>query len=332
MHISLPKIILVQQIESQETLVNSVEAYYKNFLAALPRIALAIFIIVAGILIARLITNFYRKRILKQADDPLMARFLAQAIKFILVCITIMIGLQVAGLDSFATGLLTAVGGGAIILGFAFQDIGKNFLAGIILAFSRPFNINDTIMIDEHFGKVRALNFRYTHIKTSDGRDIFIPNSDVLTKPVQNYTADGFFRNDFIVGIGYEDDITAVKEIIFNILDNHEGVVEDDDHQNFVIENELGPSTINLKVFFWVNTIDYRVTSRVLRGQVIKKVIEALIEAEFILPGNITEIKLYGGQEDLPLKLRKDPRDRELDLEDEKVQKNKQRNKGEKQS
>ena len=282
---------------------------------------MAIFIIVAGILIAKLITNIYRKRILKKAEDPLMARFLAQAIKFILVSIAIMIGLQVAGLDGIATGLLTAVGGGAIVLGFAFQDIGKNFLAGIILAFSRPFDIHDTIMIDTHFGKVRALNFRYTHIKTSDGRDIYIPNSDVLTKPVENYTADGFFRNDFIVGIGYEDDIAKVKEIIFNILHSHEGVVEDEDHQNFVIENELGPSTINLKVFFWVDTKDYRVTSRILRGQVIKKVIEALIEAKFILPGNITEIKLYSGQEDLPLKLRKDPRDKELDLEEKKVPK-----------
>ena len=288
--------------------------YYDKLLVSLPRITLAIFVIVAGVLIARLITNIYKRRILKEASDPLMARFLAQAIKIILISIAIMLGLQVAGLDDIATGLLTAVGGGAIVLGFAFQDIGKNFLAGIILAFSRPFDVNDTIMIDSHFGKVRALNFRYTHIKTSDGRDIYIPNSDVLTKPVENYTADGFFRNDFIVGIGYEDDIEKVKTIILDILNNHDGIVTDEDHQNFVIENELTPSTINLKVFFWVNTVDYRVASRIMRGQVIKKVIEALIEAKFILPGNITEIKLYGGQEDLPLKLRKDPRDRELDL------------------
>ncbi|WP_299667218.1 mechanosensitive ion channel domain-containing protein [uncultured Polaribacter sp.] len=314
MILSFIKLAIIQTKEPSETIVNSIEMYYDKLLVSLPRIALAIFVIVAGVLIARLITNIYKRRILKEAEDPLMARFLAQAIKIILIAIAIMLGLQVAGLDGIATGLLTAVGGGAIVLGFAFQDIGKNFLAGIILAFSRPFDVNDTIMIDAHFGKVRALNFRYTHIKTSDGRDIYIPNSDVLTKPVENYTADGFFRNDFIVGIGYEDNIEKVKAIILDILNNHDGIVTDEDHQNFVIENELTPSTINLKVFFWVNTIDYRVASRIMRGQVIKKVIEALIEAEFILPGNITEIKLYGGQEDLPLKLRKDPRDRDLDL------------------
>ncbi|APY00396.1 mechanosensitive ion channel-like protein [Lacinutrix venerupis] len=307
---------IYQDNNPTEVIINSIDTYYNKLLISLPRIALAIFIIVAGILISKLITNFYKRRFLKQAEDPLMARFLAQTIKITLIAIAIIIALQVAGLNGIATGLLTAVGGGAIVLGFAFQDIGKNFLAGIILAFSRPFNVNDTIMIDSHFGKVRALNFRYTHIKTSDGRDIYIPNSDVLTKPVENYTADGFYRNEFVVGIGYEDDIAKVKAIIINILKNHDGVVQDEEHESFVIENELGPSTINLKVFFWVHTVDYRVSSRVLRGEVIKKVIEALIEAKFILPGNITEIKLYGGQEDLPLKLKKDPKDRILDLEE----------------
>lgn len=303
---------------STETITDSLVNYYDEFLNAIPRIALAIFIIVAGVLIARAITNFYKTRIQKKATDPLMARFLAQAIRFVLTCIVIMLALKAAGLDGVASGVLTAVGGGAIVLGFAFQDIGKNFLAGIILAFNRPFDINDTIMIDPHFGKVKALNFRYTQIKTSDGRDIFIPNSDVLTKPVQNYTADGFFRHDFVVGIGYEDDIESVKNIIYDILCKTEGVVQDEDHENFVIEEELSSSTINLKVFFWVHTKDYRVAARVLRGSIIKTVIEALIKAQFILPGDITEIKLYGGQEDLPLKLRKDPRDRELDLEEKK--------------
>ncbi|WP_339831644.1 mechanosensitive ion channel domain-containing protein [uncultured Altibacter sp.] len=299
----------VQDTSPAETIANSIESYYDKFLAVLPRIALAIFIIVAGILIAQLITNFYRRRILKSATDPLMARFLAQAIKIIFILIAIMIALQVAGLSGIATGVLTAAGGAAIILGFAFQDIGKNFLAGIILAFNRPFSINDTIKIESMFGKVKALNFRYTHIKTTDGRDIYIPNSDVLTKPVENYTADGFYRVDFVVGIGYEDDIEAAKQLIYDILKHHDGIVQDDTHENFVIEDELAASTVNLKIFFWVETLDYRKSSRVLRGIVIKKVKEALSDAGFNLPADITELKLYGNEEDIPLRVRKDPRD-----------------------
>jgi len=292
-----------------QTITQAVDRYYHEFLELLPKIALGIFIIVAGVLIAQFITNFYKRRILKKANDPLMARFLAQAIKIILILIAIMIALQVAGLSGIAAGILTAAGGAAIILGFAFQDIGKNFLAGIILAFNRPFRINDTIKIDSMFGKVKALNFRYTHIKTTDGRDIYIPNSDVLTKPVENYTADGFFRLEFVVGIGYENNIEQAKILIKEVLANNTNIIEDDAHESFVIEDELAASTINLKVFFWINTIDYRVTSSVLRGLVIKEVKEALDLNGFNLPADITELKLYSTEEDIPLKLRKDPRD-----------------------
>ena len=292
-----------------QTITQAVDKYYHEFLELLPKIALGIFIIVAGVLIAQFITNFYKRRILKKANDPLMARFLAQAIKIILILIAIMIALQVAGLSGIAAGILTAAGGAAIILGFAFQDIGKNFLAGIILAFNRPFRINDTIKIDSMFGKVKALNFRYTHIKTTDGRDIYIPNSDVLTKPVENYTADGFFRLEFVVGIGYENNIEQAKILIKEVLANNTNIIEDETHEAFVIEDELAASSINLKVFFWINTIDYRVTSSVLRGLVIKEVKEALDLNGFNLPADITELKLYSTEEDIPLKLRKDPRD-----------------------
>ena len=306
----------VQKREPVTVVTESISQYYEALLGALPRIALGIFIVVAGVLIAQIITNFYRKRFLKKSDDPLMARFLAQAIRLVLISIAVTLALKAAGLDDIATGILTAVGGGAIVLGFAFQDIGKNFLAGIILAFNRPFNINDTIMIDTHFGKVRALSFRYTHIKTNDGRDIYIPNSDVLTKPVANYTADGYFRHDFVVGIGYDDDLQKAIEIIENILDTTEGIVHDDSHKSFVMEQELAASTINLKVFFWVKTLDYKVAANVLKGRIINKVLSELAKAGMMLPGNITELKMYGGQLDLPLKLRKDPIDRELDLKE----------------
>ncbi|MCB0467081.1 MAG: mechanosensitive ion channel family protein [Aequorivita sp.] len=286
-----------------ETIQNSLQNYYEEFLKILPRIALGILVVILGVLLAQLLTNFYKKRFQQKSEDPLMSRFLAQAVKVILIIISIMLALQVAGLDGIATGLLTAVGGGAIILGFAFQDIGKNFLAGIILAFNRPFNINDTIKVDGIFGRVKELSFRYSHIKTFDGRDIYIPNSDVLTKPVENYTADGFYRVDFTVGIGYEDDIEAAKKVIQGILDSNTEIIRDEFHENFVIEDELAASTVNLKVFFWVDTVDYRRASRVLRGLIIKQVKEALAKADFNLPSDVVELKLYKNTPEIPFRI-----------------------------
>ena len=290
-----------------DTIQNSLDSYYHHLLKVLPRVALGILVIILGVLLAQVLTNFYKRRFQKKSEDPLMARFLAQAIKIVLIIIAIMLALKVAGLDGIATGLLTAVGGGAIILGFAFQDIGKNFLAGIILAFNRPFNINDTIKIDQIFGRVKELSFRYSHIKTFDGRDIYIPNSDVLTKPVENYTADGFFRVDFTVGLGYEDNISDAKRLIQDILDKNTEIVRDNEHENFVIEDELAASTVNLKVFFWVGTKDYRRASLVLRGLVIRQVKEELFARGFNLPADIKELKIYGTEDAIPIKFRNAP-------------------------
>ncbi len=103
----------------------------------------------------------------------------------------------------------------------AFKDIAENFLAGIILAFNRPFNLNDTVKIEDVFGKVIQMEFRYTKIDSFDGRSVYIPNSDVLTKPVFNYKEDGFFRTGFILGIAYEKDTNEAKKNIQKILDEH---------------------------------------------------------------------------------------------------------------
>ena len=77
--------MLLQDETAAETISRAAENYYDRFLELLPRIALGIFIIVAGILIAQLLTNLIKKRILKKAEDPLMARFLTQAVKIILM-------------------------------------------------------------------------------------------------------------------------------------------------------------------------------------------------------------------------------------------------------
>jgi small conductance mechanosensitive channel len=91
------------------------------------------------------------------------------------------------------------------------------------------------------------------------------------------------------------------------ILKSNTEIVYNDTHENVVIKNELAPSTVNLKVFFWIYTVDYRSASRQLREKIIKEVKEAFIKAEFIMPGDSTEIKLYGGQKEIPLRSTQDP-------------------------
>ena len=293
----------MQESPSISTVSESVARFYDQFIAQLPGIGLGIIIIILGLLIGSWIGRFARRKIANQTDDPLMSRFLGQALKYTLIVAAIMLALRAAGLGAIAAGILTAAGASAVVLGFAFKDIGENFIAGIILAFSRPFNVNDTVDIDGNFGKVKALEFRYTKLKTFDGKDVYIPNSDVLTKPVTNYTEDGFFRWNFIIGIAYEDNIEGAKQTVLEALRREANVIEDEEHENFVVEDELATSTVNLKVFFWVNTKDFRRAALITKGNVVRNVKEALEEAGYYMPADIQEIKLYGSEKEFTVRL-----------------------------
>jgi len=278
-------------------IIKRLEVYYYAFLKAIPRIGLAIAIVIIGILLTGWLKSLFKRKLKERSHDQLMSNFLAKAIKLILIISIILLALHAAGLSGIAGALVATAGASAIVIGFAFKDIAENFLAGIILAFNRPFHVNDTVQIENVFGKVKSMEFRYTKITTFDGRNVYIPNSDVLTKPVFNFTEDGFYRSDFIVGIAYENNIEKAKEIINSCFEEDDDVVNDEAHVSFVAEDELAASTVNLKVFFWVTTEDFRRGTLQTRGKLMQKVKTKLEENGFNLPAEIRELKFYEASE-----------------------------------
>lgn len=288
-----------------EHLRASMEANWIEFIRQIPGIILAVLIIAMGILIASKIAGLARRVISRKTEDTIMVNFLGKAIKILLSGLVIMYALGIAGLDGIATGLFTAAGASAVIIGFAFRDIGENFISGIILSFNRPFNVDETVSIGDIFGKVKNIEFRYTKLKTFDGRDVYIPNSDVIKKPVFNYTEDGFYRFEFMVGIGYEDDIEEARQLVLFVLGQTEHVYADESHQYFIIADELSVSTVNLKVHFWIKTFEYGQEALMIKGRVIGAVKDALLKNGFNLPADIKEIKLYGSQTSIPVSIEK---------------------------
>ena len=274
-------------------LIQSFQDSWDSFVEQIPSLLAAILVITLGIFIANKLTDLSRKFIAGKSTDPLMTNFLIKAIKTVFVIIVIMFGLKVAGLDGIATGVLTAAGASAVILGFAFKDIGENFISGIILSFNRPFNINDTVSIGDIFGKVKSMEFRYTKLKTFDGKDVYIPNSDVIKKPVFNFTEDGYFRMEFTVGIAYENDIDKAKKIILNTMSSHPLSLKEEDREPFVMTDELGVNSVNIKVFFWVAAEDYRRDALMIRSEMIDQVKINLLSTGISMPANIQELKWY---------------------------------------
>ena len=146
--------------------------------------------------------------------------------------------------------LIGALGIGSVAIGFAFKDIFQNLLSGILLLISEPFRVGDQIVSGEYEGTVEDIKIRATTIKTYDGRQVVIPNSDLYTSALTVNTAYRQRRLQLAVGIGYEDDIEAAKAEILRALDRVDSVSKKAEPS--VIATGFGDSTIDLMVRWFI--------------------------------------------------------------------------------
>jgi len=270
----------------------NLQSYYDELVVVAPKFVLAILVFLFFLFLAPYVGRSAKRILDLRMDDKLLINFLGRIIRYVFVSVGFLLALRVVGMQGVLTSLLAGAGISAFIIGFAFKDIGENFLAGLIMAFKRPFRIGDTVETQGITGVIIAMNFRDTQVKTFDGKDVFIPNGSILKNPLYNFTIDGYLRNDFVIGIDYDSDVDQAVEIVLNVLKNTPGVLTN--HKKPVVTIDgLGTSTINLKAYFWINTFDKTVSIFALKTRIIQDVIRALVETGFYLPSDVVELKNY---------------------------------------
>lgn len=266
------------------------------FLEHVPGILLGLIVLILAFTISRWLASTFQRRFMKRMDDPLLSGFITKILRFVLVLLGILLAFHIMGLTGIAGGLLAGAGIGALIIGLAFQEIGANFLAGIILAFNRPFNVGDTIEIGGTMGRVLTLNLRNTHIKTFDGKDVYIPNNKIVKDEVINYTRDGLLRQKFALGIDYNSDVNRASAVIMDTLLANERVLRSAGQEPLVLVKEFAASTINLEILFWMETFDYKRSVLEERSIIMTRVLQNLIAAGVEMPSDIIELKHYKGK------------------------------------
>ncbi|MBI0399956.1 mechanosensitive ion channel family protein [Cyclobacterium marinum] len=253
-------------------------------------ILVAILILIFFIYLSRWIKKIVSNRLSKKTDDHLLTNFISASIKSLVMLFGFALLLRFLGLTGVVNSLLAGAGITAFIIGFALKDIGENFLAGILLAFKRPFKIGDMVEINGISGKVRALNLRDTQVKTIDGKDVFIPNASIIKNPMINFTIDGYLSYSFIVGLDYGSDYEAALKLITELIESVPGVLSGE-RKPTVYVKELASSTLNVKVTYWVNTYNRDQIDAKIHSRAIIKVLTGLEEKGFTLPGDIVEVK-----------------------------------------
>ena len=271
--------------------------YYQDLAALLPALALAILVFIILLFIANRSRKSVQNKLNLRLEDPLLAKFLAQLFRTGIIILALLIVLKILGLGAAATGLFAGASISAFIIGFAFKDIVEHFLAGIIMAFNRPFRVGDTVELDGIKGVVKALNLRDSQIKTFDGKDVYIPNGNIIKNPVINYTIDGFLRQEFNVGIDYSLDANQAIDIIVESLNSIEGILREGKKAPSAHITELGNSALVITAYYWINTFDSSFSSANLKTIAVSKSLEALEKAGFYLPGDVIELKNYNKEQ-----------------------------------
>lgn len=168
----------------------------------------------------------------------------------LIIFIGFMIAMVIAVPGFTPAKLIGALGIGSVAIGFAFKDIFQNLLSGILLLISEPFRIGDQIVSGDYEGTVEDIKIRATTIKTYDGRQVVIPNSNLYTSALTVNTAYKQRRLQVAVGIGYEDDIEAAKAEILQALDKADTVSTKATPS--VIATGFGGSSIDLVVRWFI--------------------------------------------------------------------------------
>ena len=243
--------------------------YYDSLVAVTPRLITAIVILTATWILARIVRRKSRNRLKKQMEDPLLAEFLATMLRSVIIIAGLLFALKTMGFGGITASLLAGAGITAFIIGFALRDIGENFLAGILMAFKRPFRVGDFIESGPVKGKVVALNIRVTQIKTQDGKDVYIPNANIIKNPLINYTIDGFLRYDFSISIPDEVDHEKAMRLIEESVYRVEGVIKKRRKATVNISG-IGIGRLEATVSFWIDTFKARESpERILTGVII---------------------------------------------------------------
>lgn len=265
---------------------NGLLRLWRDFIRSLPFFAFALLILAlsvgAGILATRGARAFLRERI----RANLLRNVLARGGGVIVFLFGLYIVLRVSGLTQLA---LTVVGGTGLIglaVGIAFRDITENFLASIFLSMQRPFEMDDLVAVAGVTGYVQQLNVRTTILMTLDGNLVQIPNAAVYKNNLCNFTTNSNRREDFVVGIGYEDSINDAQEIARKVLADHPAVLSDPEPS--VLADSLGTSTVNLRVYFWINGREHSWLK--VRSSVIRLVKLAFQEHGISMPDEAREI------------------------------------------
>ena len=224
-----------------------------NALGLVIKVALAILIFIIGRWLAKKAVAVAHRIMVRSRLDDTVANFLGRLIYGVLLVVVALAALSKVGVQT--TSVVAILGGAAVAIGLSLKDQLSNFAAGIMIVTFRPFVRGDFVQISSYTGTITEITLVNTHMTTTNNHDIIIPNSNITTSAVINYTALPNRRVDITVGIGYDADIKTAKEVMLNLARNNEMAFTDP--APVIRVTNLGDNSVDLTLNVWTTNEDW---------------------------------------------------------------------------
>jgi small conductance mechanosensitive channel len=182
--------------------------------------------------------------------DAHVQKPLRKLVNFVIFFLAVTVAFGAAGLGSFLQALATIGAAATLAIGFALQDVIKNFVAGVFIFTDKPFRIGDWIEWNDNAGVVEDISMRVTRVRTFDNELLTVPNGQLANDVVKNPVEGEKLRLKFVFGIGYDDDIERATGIILEEAERHEDILEDPGPSVRLVE--LGDSSVGLQSRIWI--------------------------------------------------------------------------------
>jgi small conductance mechanosensitive channel len=264
-----------------QELVQDVLRFIPNLIAALVTFAASLFL-------SGLAARWVRRAAKVKIRDRETRRLLARLARWSVLVLGTVVALGQVNFD--VTGFVAGLGVAGVTVGFALQDIARNFVAGIILLIRQPFDIGDAVEVGDYAGSVLDITARDTVLKTWDGEMVILPNIDVFTSAITNYSKLPHRRRTVYIGLGYDEDVGQATGVFLDAIRSVQGVL--DAPPPSLLAEELGDSALTLAARFWVNQETHSLFE--VHSEVVRAIKEIAEKEEIDLPYPVQTVRLEG--------------------------------------
>lgn len=224
------------------------------------KIVMALLVFIIGRWVAKVLTSTLKKLMERAKVDQMLVSFLGNIAYAALLAVVVLAALEQLGVNT--TSALAILGAAGLAVGLALKDSLASFAAGVMLIIFRPFKLGDFVEAGGASGVVEEIRIFHTMLKSGDNREITMPNAQIYSGTIVNYSARETRRIDLVIGIGYDDDIKKARDLIKQVLDAEATVLKDPEPTIMLLE--LGESSVDFAVRPWVKSGDYWTTRAAL--------------------------------------------------------------------